>query len=119
VTLRLEELAGIHALKCPHCGSTYVHHDEVAIFERGEDCEKGLRVRVLGVDVIWEGDTGPKRRPASVLIEESLVGNPSARRQGVCVYLWCEDCRERSSLMIAQHKGGTYLTCAPVKETTS
>lgn len=97
------------ALTCAHCGDTNLHHDEVAVFERREDDSVGLRVMVNGVD--RQSDLDAVLRPR-VSVDASLFGNPSARRQGVLVGLWCEQCGNRSSLSIAQHKGETYLECA-------
>ena len=98
-------------LECPHCGGTNLHHDEVIVFERREDADAGIRVLVSGVD--RQDDTDAVRPCVSV--DTSMFGNPSARRQGVHVGLWCEQCGERSALMIAQHKGETYLECVKVR----
>jgi hypothetical protein len=96
------------ALKCAHCGGTNLHHDEVVVFERREDALEGTRVMVAGVD--RQEDSGAGLFPR-VTVDASTLGNPSARRQGVHVGLWCEQCGQRSSLSIAQHKGETYLEC--------
>ena len=94
------------ALKCAHCGDTNLHHDEVTVFERREDASEGLRVKVVCVD--RQHDDAPLPR---LTVDTSMRGNPSARRQGVLIGLWCESCGKRSSLTISQHKGATYLAC--------
>ncbi|HXU03825.1 MAG TPA: hypothetical protein VN903_22825, partial [Polyangia bacterium] len=35
--------------------------------------------------------------------------NPSGRRDGIAIDLWCESCKEGSTLTIAQHKGMTAI----------
>ncbi len=92
------------ALCCPHCRSTYLHHDSVDIFERCEDGDSGLHVVVSGGDMF--GDSSPVRK---VSIDESMDGNPSSRRHGIAIGMWCEGCHLRSSLTIYQHKGCTYV----------
>lgn len=101
-------------LKCP-CGSDLVHHDSVEVFERTEDADAGVRVRVSGVDVGWRNEKPPDRCPAAVRVDTSLDGNPSARRQGIAIHFWCEECRGRFVLTIAQHKGMTLLDVVSAK----
>lgn len=81
-------------LECPACGNDYMHHDRVEIFECGEDAAYGLRV------VVAEG---------AVTTDTSLQGNPSSRRHGLRVHFWCEHCKVKSFMEIAQHKGNTYV----------
>lgn len=81
-------------LLCPRCGTNYMHHEKVDIFERSEDAKTGLRVSVSN---------------SKASIDTSLEGNPSARRDGLIVTLWCENCHCISELSIAQHKGQTYV----------
>lgn len=84
----------LQALKCPHCGAFQdMHHDVVVDYSRegGEDGPTvativGAQVRVL-----------------------RLAGNPSERRDGVCVQFDCMCCSERSELCLAQHKGETHV----------
>lgn len=78
-------------LRCGACGeSCGLHHDMVEIFERHEDAQAGLYVRVENGEIKKGTD---------------LRGNPSARRHGLLVTFWCELCGRRSRLSIAQHKG--------------
>jgi len=79
-------------LKCPSCGSNYLHHEKVEVFERGEDSENGLHVTVT------EG---------SVHTDSNLADNPSARRHGLNIHFWCEGCKAKPVLSILQHKGNT------------
>ena len=102
------------ALKCAHCGNTNLHHDEVIVFERREDAQQGMRVMVAGVDRQDRQSDNVTGLCPSVIIDSTMFGNPSARRQGVHVGLWCEQCGQRSSLSIVQHKGTTHLECSRV-----
>jgi len=81
-------------LKCPSCGFNYLHHDKVEIFERGEDEEKGLHVKVEN---------------GVATIDTNLSGNPSARRHGLTIQFWCEGCKAKPVLSISQHKGNTWI----------
>ncbi len=81
-------------LKCPSCGSSYLHHEKVEIFERGEDEEKGLHV------VVENG---------VVKTDTNMSGNPSARRHGLKIYFSCEECKTKPVLSISQHKGNTFV----------
>jgi hypothetical protein len=98
------------SLKCPHCGGTNLHHDEVVVFERLDCMRQGTRVMVAGVD--RQAQDGVAGLFPCVTIDAAMVDNPSPRRQGVHVGLWCEQCGQRSSLSIVQHKGETYLECS-------
>ncbi len=79
-------------LLCPHCGSEYLHHDRVDVFEREYDDLTGLHAVVTR---------------HGVAVESDLAGNPSARRQGLTIRLWCEGCHARLMLAVSQHKGVT------------
>lgn len=81
-------------LECPACGCDCLHHDRVEIFECGEDAAHGLHV------VVNDG---------TVTTDSNLQGNPSSRRHGLRVHFWCEGCKVRSFMEIAQHKGNTYV----------
>jgi hypothetical protein len=90
-------------LKCAHCGSEYVHQEQVEVFVRlKEDDQVGLHVTVKGgQDAVLE-------------IDHSMKGNPSARRQGVAIRLWCEACDKRSTFEVVQHKGNTFIETSKV-----
>jgi len=75
---------------CPSCGSNYLHHDQVDIFERSEDAVTGIHVRVAD---------------GQAIVDSSLRGNPSSRRHGLSINLWCEGCHSKLTLTVAQHKG--------------
>lgn len=83
-------------LLCPACDEQWTHHDRVEIFERKEDAETGVHVCVTA-----DSD--------KAVVDENLDGNPSSRRNGLCVRFWCETCGAISLLSIAQHKGTTYV----------
>ncbi|MBN6112443.1 hypothetical protein HEP73_04364 [Xanthomonas sp. GW] len=81
-------------LLCPRCMFNYLHHYQIDIFERGEDAATGLHVQVVD---------------GSCTTDTLLRDNPSSRRHGLTVGLWCEGCRARLLLTIAQHKGVTLV----------
>ena len=81
-------------LKCPSCGSNYLHHEKVEVFERGEDEEKGLHVTIE--NGVAKTDT-------------NLSGNPSARRHGLLIHFSCEGCKANPVLSLSQHKGNTWV----------
>ena len=83
-------------LICPTCGDAYLHQYRVDVFERDEDCI-GLHTRV-------------ERK--LVTVDDNVKNNPSPRRQGLVVSLWCENCRANVELSILQHKGGTQIGIA-------
>jgi DNA-directed RNA polymerase subunit RPC12/RpoP len=80
---------------CPYCGNGYLHHRDVVIYNREkEDSDQGLAVEVT---------------PEAVTTSDNLIGNPSARRNGLMIYFECENCSNRYELALHQHKGRTYL----------
>lgn len=81
-------------LLCPACGFNYLHHHRVEVFDRKEDEEKGVHVSVTHGKAVFDQD---------------LSGNPSSRRDGVCIYFTCEGCPAETVLTIAQHKGETHV----------
>ena len=84
------------------CGCEYLHHTRVDVFERSrEDSKDGAHVSVEGY--------------ARVRINDDMAGNPSARRDGIVIDLWCEQCQQKTAIQIAQHKGETLLRIIPPK----
>ncbi len=82
-------------LRCPSCGSVYLHHGRIEIFDRqNEDDEAGLHVSV---------------EQSRVTVDSDISGNPSSRRGGLKIHFWCEECTGKSILMLAQHKGTTEI----------
>jgi hypothetical protein len=81
-------------LLCPRCSYNYLHHSEVDVFERNEDATTGLHVHIVS---------------EKVSTDTSLQGNPSIRRNGLSIGLWCESCRAKLILTLAQHKGVTLV----------
>ena len=82
-------------LRCPHCGHAHIWHDDIEVFNRGEDEVRGLHV------VIRFGDD-------RLTVDDNLIGNPSPRRHGLKIWFTCENCRRRHVLVIRQHKGRSY-----------
>ena len=83
-----------HPLRCPNCGGEYLHHNKIEIFERNEDAETGCHIVSDGEDITTNRD---------------ISKNPSNRRHGLTIFLWCELCHKTCHLDIAQHKGNTYM----------
>lgn len=81
-------------LVCPSCESTYLHQEVIDIYERGEDDTHGVHVTVAGLKATFD---------------TSLVGNPSARRDGLVIRFSCEGCKATPVLTVKQHKGNTYF----------
>jgi hypothetical protein len=83
-------------LQCPKCGSLYLHHSRIDVFNRDEeDSTEGLHVRINTDD--------------TMTIDRDIAGTPSGRRDGVSIRLWCEECDGISVFSLAQHKGQTLL----------
>lgn len=84
-------------LRCPCCGSEYLHHAKVTVFDRGEDADAVARTEVLGAQVTI--------RPL-----DQCQDNPSSRRGGVTIDFWCEGCGSSPiTLTLGQHKGMTEI----------
>lgn len=88
-------------LVCPECSSTYLHHQQIEIFQRQEDATAGLHVKI---------------HKLTSMTDQNLVGNPSGRRSGLRIEFWCEECQVTSVLSIAQHKGQTFVTFEPSRQ---
>ena len=83
-------------LQCPCCRqSEYLHHSTIDVFERAEDATQCLHAHINRGGVKTEVSTGRD--------------NPSMRRHGLSVELWCENCEATSRLTLAQHKGTTIM----------
>ncbi len=89
---------------CPSCQEPLLHQNEVEVFDRDEDAREGQHVHITNRDAPMNEST-----PTQVTVDTKLVGNPSIRRQGIAITLWCESCQGRSTLLIYQHKGCTYM----------
>ena len=86
-------------LLCPCCGGDYLHHVGVVVYDRPREDAPSYETRIAtgqGCDGGFGGDV-PAR------------GNPSSRRHGVAIDFVCELCGESAELVIAQHKGQSYL----------
>lgn len=84
-----------NTMLCPNCGSNYLHHMCVEVFDREEDDMNGVYTCVSNHKI--ESKRGP------------LKGNPSRRRDGIKINFVCEDCDAEPILTIAQHKGQTLV----------
>ena len=84
-------------LECPRCGEQWLHHGEVRVYSR--PIEDGpVQETIIG-------------HHGNVMVAPHYTGykNPSGRRDGIAIDLWCESCKEGSTLTIAQHKGMTAI----------
>lgn len=102
------------AVMCPDCGMKSTHHDCVSIYERkAEDSHRGLRVKVSGLDIPHRS----KLTSWAVEVDEDseMSGNPSRRRQGLVIRMWCEDCGAIWNVLIAQHKGQTLISTEMIR----
>lgn len=76
--------------QCSHCGDEYLHHVAVDLHHRVEEDSDTASIRVYGGMV-------------------ATTENPSSRRSGISILLWCEHCHGLTELTIAQHKGQTFI----------
>jgi len=81
-------------LYCPNCGEPYLHHRVVNVYSRHEDGPSQL------TSVTADG---------AVTVQPNVAGNPSARRDGVAIKFFCEQCGGGFALELAQHKGMSQL----------
>jgi len=101
---------GYGLLKCPCCGSEYLHQSTVFVYNRSEDAP------MTHVTEVKQEGRGEGFKGVTHKIEPSLhSGNPSGRRQGLTILFECESCHAedggklRFALDVYQHKGMTYL----------
>ena len=94
-------------LVCPNCGETYLHSQEVFVFN---DAIGTNKVAVTAVKT--DNETVQSISPPE------LSGNPSMDRQGIKIAFTCEHCHDfddssgpdsRYYLNMAQHKGVTFM----------
>lgn len=89
---------GEPALRCPGCGTGWLHQRRVEVFARGRgDAGEGIHATIE----YGEG----------VTIDRSMEDNPSRRRDGVRITFDCEQCvGETFTLEIVQHKGNEFVS---------
>ena len=90
-------MANAALLRCPCCGDSYgLHHTKVEVFMReAEDSETGIHTTATS---------------NNTFTDDFMGCNPSKRRDGIIIHLYCEHCEDYNiSLEIAQHKGVTLL----------
>lgn len=91
-------------LVCPECGGNNLHHKWIRDYFRkcGEDKAtivteiNGRGVRDLSS---FDGDS-----------------NPSERSSGIRISFWCETCLSHVELVLAQHKGQTFLNMESIPD---
>ena len=82
------------SLKCPNCGSNYLQHSMVHVFNRREDSKTGQHFKIIG---------------ESVVLDDEMLGNPSNRREGLMIHFNCEGCDAAIFMSISQEKGRTQI----------
>jgi hypothetical protein len=97
----IADAGSVSELRCPRCGSQYLHHEGVTLFHRSEDAPSAVRITVAGLSVTTD-------------VVPSSSENPSSRRNGLSVQFSCEGCGGGSQadtieLTLAQHKGWTEI----------
>jgi len=97
-----------YSLCCPKCGEAELHHDRVDVYTR-----QGAG------GVFGEGEDGPSQCVSvslhgDVSITQNAAANPSARRHGLRISFWCEQCGTPTAMTIAQHKGATYVAAEEI-----
>jgi hypothetical protein len=95
-----------NALLCPCCGSSYLHHEFIDVYERAIEDGPTWRGRIMGIEVV-ENVGQVKCSPFAPMVMDAE--NPSRRRDGIRIYFRCEDCDASVHLTIAQHKGCSFL----------
>lgn len=88
---------------CPNCGSENTHHTAVDVYARLREDADGHHARV--------DRTGVK-------VDTDISGNPSRRRDGIKINLWCEECNFIHDLEISQHKGNTIISIENIRPDT-
>ena len=81
-------------LECVGCGAGWVHQFKIEAFFRDEDSDTGVRV-----DAAADGAS----------FDENMDGCPSARRSGLSIWFWCEQCEAVTRMDVVQHKGETFV----------
>jgi len=83
-------------LLCPHCGGSWLHHEQVETFYRPvEDAKEAKHVSISRHAVSVKDSTNER--------------NPSRRRDGMVIWFDCETCHAKPFLLLWQHKGETFL----------
>lgn len=118
-------------LTCPNCESDHLHHYGFTDYDRDNDdeTESIIDCGTVMIDntvkkILGHSRTHVKRNLAQrgglqVFSAPTSDRNPSARRHGIAIKFWCEECPNISLLCIAQHKGSSLIswrTIGPVSE---
>ena len=82
-------------LLCPICGHTDTHQVAVDIQWRQEDIAKGLHIS--------------SNEDEEMYVSAEIDGSLGYRRQAIAITFWCEGCGAKSTLLIYQRKGRTYM----------
>ena len=93
---------------CPHCGSNYMHHLGVEIFNRKEDSETGDHITIYTPESF--GWNHKKIICPENTVDGDMRSNPSERRTGISISFACEECDQIFKMEIAQHKGLTLIS---------
>ena len=72
-------------------GESYLHFAGLEVFDRHEDADTGQHVSIFGDEIT---------------VTDDMTGNPSSRRDGVCLYFYSE-LGSNIKMKLSQHKGET------------
>ena len=79
---------------CAVCHGDNLHQERYRVFTRAKEDGDVRIITVTSEDIIRGGDP---------------TENPSSRRDGIIIYLSCENCNHETKLKIYQHKGTTFV----------
>jgi ribosomal protein L44E len=88
----------VNTLLCPYCDHFYTHHINIEVYQRTK--EDSLEGRCLQIDDLESG-------LGNIKVYNNINNNPSSRRYGIRIYIYCEECLKIFILNIYQHKGQT------------
>lgn len=95
-------------LICPNCGSNYLHHASITVYNRAEDAP-ATRVTHLGTAMDGFASDTTDDTFTSATVKSDDCDNPSSRRHGLQIRFSCENCDVTPTLNLYQHKGFTGL----------
>ena len=96
-------------LICPNCECDHLHHYGFTDYDRDNDDETESIVdcgeKISGHRRTQVKPNSGEGGDLQVFSAPTSDRNPSARRHGIVIKFWCEECSNISLLCIAQHKG--------------
>lgn len=98
-------------LHCPHCvGGGWLHHTAAHIFTRDKECGPSTHFTISHThDEAVNPNDDWKDYGADLDMRIAQPDSNPSKRGAVVIGFWCEECHEKSELVIEQHKGQTML----------